>query len=190
MNFGLGHGSRHPVPNVKCVTLGPNLPWEVPKGRIFENFRLECRIFESVTSKFVGYRSAESVFWVTGHNPCRIEWNCTVYLCSMHPNSIHFNFASSYELPEQSGGASCNSLLSDWRWTNQKEKAIRRDKQRHRSRYPFRTIVEQMQMAYLTGAVAAATSQMLTQMLGQHPYHLVVPKNPWLTIEHWNVLAL
>jgi hypothetical protein len=45
MNFGLGHGSRHPVPNVKCVTLGPNSPWKCKKGRIFEFFCLECRIF-------------------------------------------------------------------------------------------------------------------------------------------------
>jgi hypothetical protein len=79
MNFGLGHGSRHPVPNVNCVTLGSNLPWRCKKGRIFENFRLECRIFGGVTPKFVGCRSAELANWVTGHNPCRIERNCTVY---------------------------------------------------------------------------------------------------------------
>jgi hypothetical protein len=78
MNFGLSHGSWCPVPNVKCVTLGPNLPWRCKKGRIFEIFRLECQIFEGVTPKFVGCQSAKSVFWVTGHNPCRIEWNCTV----------------------------------------------------------------------------------------------------------------
>jgi hypothetical protein len=78
MNFGFGHGSRHPVPNVKCVTSGPNLPQRCKKGRIFENFRLECRIFGGVTPNFVGCRSAESVFWVTGHNPCRIERNCAV----------------------------------------------------------------------------------------------------------------
>jgi hypothetical protein len=70
MNFGLSHGSRRPVPNVKCVTLGPNLPWRCKKGRIFVIFCLECRIFGGVTPKFVGCQSAESVFWVTGHNPC------------------------------------------------------------------------------------------------------------------------
>jgi hypothetical protein len=79
MNFGFGHGSRHPVPNVKCVTSGPNLPWRCKKGRIFKKFRLQCRIFGGVTPKFVGCRSAESVFWVTSHNPCRIERNCAVY---------------------------------------------------------------------------------------------------------------
>jgi hypothetical protein len=78
MNFGFGHGSRHPVPNVKCVTSGPNLPRRCKKGRNFENFRLECRIFGGVTPNFAGCRSAESVFWVTGHNPCRIERNCAV----------------------------------------------------------------------------------------------------------------
>jgi hypothetical protein len=78
MNFGLGHGSRHPVPNVKCVTPGPNLPRRCKKGRIFEIFCLVCRIFGSVTPNFVGCRSAKSVFWVTGHNPCRIERNCAV----------------------------------------------------------------------------------------------------------------
>jgi hypothetical protein len=31
MNFGLGHGSRRPVPNVNCVTLGQ-------KRQNFRNF--------------------------------------------------------------------------------------------------------------------------------------------------------
>jgi hypothetical protein len=78
MNFGLGHGSRCPVPNVKCVTLGPNLPWRHKKGRIFEILCLECQIFRGVTPKFVGCRSAELVF-CTGRNPCRIEWNHPVF---------------------------------------------------------------------------------------------------------------
>jgi hypothetical protein len=78
MNFGFGHGSWCPVLKVKCVTSGPNLPRRGKKGRIFENFCLVCQIFGSVTPNFVGCRSAESVFWVTGHNPCRIERNCTV----------------------------------------------------------------------------------------------------------------
>jgi hypothetical protein len=98
MNFGLGHGSRHPVPNVKCVTMGPNLPWRCKKGRIFVIFRLECRIFGGVTPKFVGCRSAESVFWVTGHNPCRIEWNSTVFLdrefVKEGPGSLYFSALS------------------------------------------------------------------------------------------------
>jgi hypothetical protein len=85
MNFGLGHGSRQPVPNVKCVTPGTNLPRRCKKGRIFENFRLVCRIFGSVAPNFVGCRSAESVFWVKGHNPCRIERNCAVH---QHPYQI------------------------------------------------------------------------------------------------------
>jgi hypothetical protein len=79
MNFGLGHGSRCPVPNVKCMTSGPNLPRRCKKGRIFEKICLVCRIFGSVMPNFVGCRSAESVFWVTGHNLCRIEQNCTVF---------------------------------------------------------------------------------------------------------------
>jgi hypothetical protein len=39
---------------------------ECKMRRIFENFRLECRIFGGVTPNFVGCRSAESVFWGTG----------------------------------------------------------------------------------------------------------------------------
>jgi hypothetical protein len=63
---------------VKCVISGPNFPRRCKKGRIFENFHLECRIFGGGTPNFVGCRSAESVFWVTGHDSCRIERNCTV----------------------------------------------------------------------------------------------------------------
>jgi hypothetical protein len=76
MNFGLGHGSQCPVSNVKCVTLGPNLRWRCKKGN--EIFCLECQIFGGVIPKVVGCRSAKSIFWVMGHNLCRIEWNCTV----------------------------------------------------------------------------------------------------------------
>jgi hypothetical protein len=65
MNFSLGHRSRRPVMNVKCVASGPNLPQRCKKGIIFENFCLECRIFGGVMPNFVGCRSAESVFWVT-----------------------------------------------------------------------------------------------------------------------------
>jgi hypothetical protein len=46
MNFGLGHGSWHPVLNVKCVTLGPNLPWRCKKSRIFEIFVLNAEFLE------------------------------------------------------------------------------------------------------------------------------------------------
>jgi hypothetical protein len=62
MNFGLGHGSRRPVLNVKCMTLGPNLPWRCKKGRIFVFFRLECRIFGGVTPKFIGCRMPNRYF--------------------------------------------------------------------------------------------------------------------------------
>jgi hypothetical protein len=101
MNFGFGHGSRHPVPNVKCVTSGPNLPRRCKKGRIFENFRLECRIFGGVTPNFVGCRSAESVFWVTGHNPCRTKLRSTWLIHHPYIGSV----TETRDEPTWTGGA-------------------------------------------------------------------------------------
>jgi hypothetical protein len=80
----------HRLLNVKCVTLGPNLPWKCKKGRIFEIFHIECQIFGGVMPKFVGCHSAQSVFWVTGHSPCQIQWNCTV--------SFSYEMGSSYSI--------------------------------------------------------------------------------------------
>jgi hypothetical protein len=52
-----------------------------------------------LTNNFVRFSGSTEFVW---------RQHCALYLYfrSMHPDSIHFNFPVSYELPERSGGAS------------------------------------------------------------------------------------